>query len=91
MARFLARMASGLELLQLAPSPFLLCAPHLGNLLKMGFPGCDVRGKPAAPACASSSLINGLSLALLSLEEREGGGGNGGPGGSGPWFCICGV
>lgn len=50
------------------PRPFL-CEPYLEKLLKMGFPGRDARGKPAAPACASSSSAAELSPALLSLDE----------------------
>lgn len=63
-------MSSELELLQLAPPLFLVCVPHPKNLLKMRFPGCDIRGKPAAPAYASSSLISRAEPSLAQLEER---------------------
>ena len=69
--RSLAKMASGLKLLQLAPPPFLVCAPLPENLLKMGFPGCDVRGKvAAAPAYASSSLISRAEPSLAQPGEK---------------------
>lgn len=64
------RMASGLELVQLASPPFYLCAPHPENPLKMGFPGHDVRGKLEAPACASFSLISRTEPSLAQPRGK---------------------